>query len=480
MKKITSLLLIAVLAMSAFAMTGCFINNPTTAHKCESACETCGKCTDATCTDAACTTKCEGHKAPTVDINAKSEGVMTWAEYDAAELDTEVVVEAFVQGHQSWWDNKVTVYLQDGVGGYFAYEMVCSEEDAAKLVPGTKIRITGYKTEWAGEVEIDTGCTFEFVNDGITYIATPTDVTSLLTSADLVKYQNMLVSFKGMTFKELEYKDGQRGNDIYVTFTKDGVDYNFCVEKYLTGPSSDVYLAVEALQAGDVIDVEGFLYWYNGMNPHITKTLNIYKKSEGVMTWAEYDAAELDTEVVVEAFVQGHQSWWDNKVTVYLQDGVGGYFAYEMVCSEEDAAKLVPGTKIRITGYKTEWAGEVEIDTGCTFEFVNDGITYVASAIDVTSLLTSADLVKYQNMLVSFKDMTFKELEYKNGQRGNDIYVTFTKDGVDYNFCVESYLTGPSSDVYLAVEALEAGDVVDIEGFLYWYNGMNPHITSVK
>ena len=270
MKKITSLLLIAILAMSAFAMTGCFINNPPVAHKCESTCETCGKCTDATCTDVACTTKCEGHKAPTVDINAKSEGVMTWAEYDAAELDTEVIVEAYVQGHQSWWDNKVTVYLQDGVGGYFAYEMVCSEEDAAKLVPGTKIRITGYKAEWAGEVEIDAGCTFEFVNDGITYVASAIDVTSLLTSADLVKYQNMLVSFKDMTFKELEYKNGQRGNDIYVTFTKDGVDYNFCVESYLTGPQSDLYLAVEALEAGDVVDIEGFLYWYNGMNPHIT------------------------------------------------------------------------------------------------------------------------------------------------------------------------------------------------------------------
>jgi hypothetical protein len=28
---------------------------------------------------------------------------------------------------------------------------------------------------------------------------------------------------------------------------------------------------VEALQVGDVIDAEGFLYWYNGANPHITK-----------------------------------------------------------------------------------------------------------------------------------------------------------------------------------------------------------------
>ena len=234
MKKITSLLLVVVMALSVLALTGCPNNNP-----------------------------------PTPNVNDKAEGVMTWAEYNAAELDAPVVVEAYVQGHQSWWDNKITVYLQDLDGGYFAYELACSEEDAAKLVPGTKIRITGYKAEWAGEVEI-IDATFEFVNDGLTYVATPTDLTSLIASPELVNYQNMLVVFKGMTFKSLSYKGGQRGNDIYVTFTKDGADYEFCVESYLTGPSSELYLAVEALQAGDVVDVEGFLYWYNGMNPHIT------------------------------------------------------------------------------------------------------------------------------------------------------------------------------------------------------------------
>ena len=29
------------------------------------------------------------------------------------------------------------------------------------------------------------------------------------------------------------------------------------------------------------------------------------------------------------------------------------------------------------------------------------------------------------------------------------------------------------------VMALEAGDVIDVTGYLYWYNGANTHITSV-
>ena len=83
------------------------------------------------------------------------------------------------------------------------------------------------------------------------------------------------------------------------------------------------------------------------------------EEAVAVMSYADYAAAELDSEVVIEAYVQATQSWWDNKITVYLQDQDGAYFAYNMACSEEDAAKLVPGTKIRVTGYKTEWSGEV-------------------------------------------------------------------------------------------------------------------------
>ena len=197
-----------------------------------------------------------------------------------------------------------------------------------------------------------------------------------------------------------------------------------------------------------------------------------------VMNHEEYMAAELDSEVVIETFVQGHQSWWDNKITVYCQSPDGAYFLYELACSEEDAAKMVPGTKIRVTGYKGEWAGEVEVMDG-TFEFVDDGETFIAEALDVTDLLASEELIAHQNEFVAFKGMTVKAIEYKNGEPGDDIYVTLEKDGAEYSFCVEVYLTGPDTAVYTTVGELVEGDVVDVEGFLYWYEGMNPHITAI-
>lgn len=201
-------------------------------------------------------------------------------------------------------------------------------------------------------------------------------------------------------------------------------------------------------------------------------------KSEGVMTYAEYDAAALDTEVVIETYVQDHQSWWDNSIVVYTQDHDGGYFVYNMACSEEDVAKLVPGTKIKVTGYKGEFSGEIEILDG-TFEFVNDGKTFIAEPMDATTLLGTDELIKHQNKLAVFKDLTVEAVEYKNNEPGDDIYLTLSNGTESFSFCVEVYLTDTESAVYTTVGELQVGDKVDVECFLYWYEGPNPHITSI-
>ncbi len=200
-------------------------------------------------------------------------------------------------------------------------------------------------------------------------------------------------------------------------------------------------------------------------------------KGEGVMTYAEFVAAELETEVTIETYVQNKQSWWDNKGTFYTQDKDGAYFLYEMACTEEEYNKLVPGTKIKVTGTKTAWAGEVEI-VDATWEILEG--SYIAKPVDATSWLGTDDLEKHQNELVSFKGMTVEAIEYKNGAPGDDIYVTVGYNGASYNFCVEIYLTGADTDVYTTVGELAVGDKVDIEAFLYWYEGPNPHIVAIK
>ena len=211
----------------------------------------------------------------------------------------------------------------------------------------------------------------------------------------------------------------------------------------------------------------------------------VAEDAPAVMTHEEYAAAELETEVTVEAYVQAKQSWWDNKATIYLQAEDGAYFIYNMAISQEDFDLLVPGTKVRVTGYKSEWAGEVEI-VDAAFEIL-EAEPWIAEAEDITALLPSEDLILHQNELVAVKGVTVvayndagAALDYKNEvDKTDDLYFKVSLDGQIYEFCVEFYLCGSDTEVYKAVEALNVGDVIDLEGFLYWYNGANLQATKL-
>ena len=214
------------------------------------------------------------------------EDPMTYEEYAAAAVDTEVVIKGAVQAKQAYYGEKsvASIYLQDETGGaYFLYELPCTEKEYELLEVGKFIKVKGYKTEWSGEVEvIDAIWQFE---DG-EYIAEPEDVTALLGTDELISKQNKKVVFKGVTVEPIKDKDGNdaafiynwdgsgtEGDDLYFNVSVNGQTYSFTVESYLCGPDTDIYKAVKDFHIGDVIDLEGFLYWYEGPNPHITAVL---------------------------------------------------------------------------------------------------------------------------------------------------------------------------------------------------------------
>jgi hypothetical protein len=208
------------------------------------------------------------------------------------------------------------------------------------------------------------------------------------------------------------------------------------------------------------------------------------------MSHADYIAAELDTPVTVETYVQDKESWWDDKANLYCQSPDGAYYIYETYCTEEDFAKLLPGTKIRVSGYKSEWSGQVEIIDG-SFEILEG--SYIAPSFDATALLGTDALIDHMNEFVTFTGMTVEASTdadgneaaflYKwngSGQDGDDLYFNVSVNGATYSFTVESYLRGAGTEVYEAVKQLKVGDKIDLAGFLYWYEGPNPHIISVS
>ena len=274
MKKILSVLLALGLACSLAACAGGASSSEAVSEETAS--------TETASSEATEETVPAEQDAPQLDAVASGE-VMNYDQYMAADLDTEVTIQAYVQAKQSWWEDKATVYLQDQDGGYFAYDMACSEEDYEKLTEGTCIRVTGFKSEWSGEVEIMDG-TFEFVEDAEPFVSMPLDVTELLGPDELIYAQNQRVAFKGLTVapstvegSDEEYAflynwdgSGEEGDDLYFNVSYNDEVYTFTVESYLCDSTTDVYAAVKNLQVGQTIDAEGFLYWYEGVNPHIT------------------------------------------------------------------------------------------------------------------------------------------------------------------------------------------------------------------
>ena len=222
-----------------------------------------------------------------------------------------------------------------------------------------------------------------------------------------------------------------------------------------------------------------------------TAATDVAEKSEGVMTYAEYVAAPVDSEVVVETYIQDKQGWWEKDgvgvATFYTQDQEGGYFLYNMPCTEEEYGKLTLGTKIKVTGFKSEWSGEVEI-TDATFE-IEDG-EFIAKAKDCTADLGTDALADSMNQLVSFTGLTVEDAGdgqaflYNwdgSGEAGTDadLYFNASLGDQTYTFTVEYYLCNEESDAYKAVTGLNIGDTIDLEGFLYWYEGAQPHVTKV-
>ena len=151
--------------------------------------------------------------------------------------------------------------------------------------------------------------------------------------------------------------------------------------------------------------------------------------------------------------------------------------------------KLKEGQKIRVSGRKHQWLGNIEI-AEATYE-VLDG-SYVAEAQDVTDLLGTDGLAEYKNRKVCFKDLKSVDFEDPggdllryaygpdgNGEQGDDLYFCAEKDGETYTFVIESRFFDSKSKLYKAVEDLEEDCVFDLEGFLYWEKGALPHITKV-
>ena len=237
---------------------------------------------------AAAETKAETHPTVSEESDQTSENsghaddpaVMSYPAFLAAEEDSPVTVEAYVQAKEALRDGSCGLYLQNEEGGFYLSRVHCSQEEYDSLEIGRKIRVNGYKSHWNDALEISDAA-FRTL-DG-SWIAEAKDVTSLIGTEELIQHQNEKVCFHGMTVEampdgvsvwysgwdntEPEGEDSER----WFRASFDGRVCDFTVKPSLCLDSDAVLQTLRQLQPGETVDLTGFLRFYNGALPRITE-----------------------------------------------------------------------------------------------------------------------------------------------------------------------------------------------------------------
>ena len=341
---------------------------------------------------------------------------LTYSEYMATSDGETVIIEAYITGRRSWWNGAV-LYLQDENGGYFVYNLPCSQDEYnTKLLVGNKIRVTGYKTSYAGEVEINGSqagaeATWELLEGTKTF-----DAKSVSNLASLSNFPNQLVKLENLVVANV-YEEGR---NVYFDVTDGANVYTFCVETYmeLTPNTSATYTTVHSLEKGDKVTVTGFNYTYYNPQLHtmtVTKLSgNAFDKDNNTLSYNQFIASEDGTTVTISGYIAARYAHWNDtsnpansNTTLYLVDKDGAYFAYRLLCSaEEYATQLLVGNHIKITGQKSSWKGEVEVvcnqsGAEATWEILEG--KFLGTSVDLTALLADkVELAKHNNEYAKF------------------------------------------------------------------------------
>ena len=507
MKKVLSILL--VLAM-VFALAACGTPANNTANT--------NSGTNASNNAGSNTNNAAGSNASENTNTADGPKSVTYAEFAAAKADSDIVVEGYLQGwaYSSQYGN-AGLFIMNDDGNFYAYRAKCDDATAAKFAEGVKVRITGQKAYWEGFHEIAEGATIEVLEGNKIYPAVEVGKDIIDIDA-MTKLQGARVALKGATVVAADTKvddkevaflynwdgSGSAGsnNDLYINITLPGIadeHFTVVVESDEIAEGSDTYKAATELNIGDVIDIEGFMYWYNGPQVHIHKISKVGAdktvSGEG-FTYKEFAEAATDSDVIVEGYLQGwaYNAQYKN-AGLFIMNDDGNFYAYRAACDDALAAKFAEGVKVRVTGQKAFWEGFHEIAEGAEIEILDGNKIY--PAVDVSKNLDKIDdMTKLQGARVSVsgakvvaqKDAAGKDAAFLynwdgSGAAGSnsDLYLKLQIEGTEgeYTVVVESDEVPEGSDVYKAVTELAADAVVDIEGFMYWYNGPQIHVHSI-
>ena len=409
---------------------------------------------------------------------------MTYAEYMAASDNAKVVIEGYVQDFASNTLYKsVNMFLQDDDGAYYVYRAVCDDERAASLKIGDLVRVSGVKGSYAGEIEIKEQCTFEILSGSKIY--DHADVTALFSDEKALQARmNLKISMKDLVVSESYDKENRvsaslykwdgsgaagSGDDVYFSASQDDHSSLLVIESDEHPEDSEVYKAACGLSVGDIVDIEGYMYWYNGPNIHVS-SIKVTKhskpeleKSGGVLSHSEFIMAGDGEAATIEAYVQGLSQYDESsgKFTVFLSDADGAYLAKDIAAEKSVYDKLSKGLRIRLAGMRATENG-MPILTGVSYMELLNGY-YIDPAENISLMLDDTEtLADMAGQKVTVKATQFAVYVPEEG-----LLQTTGPNGKLCSFTVMPEDHPEGSQVLKTLEGLSIGEAVDLICFIY-------------
>ena len=435
-----------------------------------------------------------GTKEFNVLIGVQKSGVMSWAEYMAAENDTVATIKGvvtFFTFSSSYGNGEV--FLKDAnEGGYYLYR-VKGDDLWANIKVGNEVKVTGKKATSSGLHEFKDVSAVELVSSN--NAVTPVDATNIVKAAKDGKAANVdnklvgqLVKIEGYT---LTAKPEVSESGSYNVSGKVGdTTFTFRVSGDFGDAKAAIDTKLKGFDKGDVLTIVGAGNWYSGFQVSATTADNITKTGSAEVegpTLPDYnvkfsqvmtDLGSLkdgETETTLRK-VKGTVVAHDKSGYPYVQDENG----FVMYTHNDSVKNLAVGTPVELAGTGTLYNGFpqfgantlVVVEKGTTPVTVNHGAPVTVSPAEFQeSVGTKKDLTlagKYVEIVGGklVKDGNFVNLGYGDGKTMRfEANATSAKaaadllalaDNIGQEVTLRGYSLGNSKDVakFAVVEAV--------------------------
>lgn len=224
-------------------------------------------------------------------------------------------------------------------------------------------------------------------------------------------------------------------------------------------------------------------------NTQTVETVPMLVTDGSTLTYNEFMATNYGEQVTVAGYVQAKMAYISEgqNTSLFVKDQTSdnAYFIYNAIMTQDVYNSITEGTPIKITGTKNVFNKQIQI-ANATVEVLS-GTPVVTNPIDITTIFASSasDYLNRKIQLTGFTVETFSDgavFHYGyngSGSNGDAIFFNASYNGVTYLFTVNNYLTDPSTEVYTAVQNLQAGQTITIQGYMYVYENPMVQVTSI-